>query len=186
MALNVFLRCQPIYWCFVPITVEQAMADDSGLTSTEASILMEGSAKATADSVSPYHRPPSLIHWCLRNVPLPPSTHQFSLRQRIEQYGFFRDRLDLFPTRFLDLYNAAMVMTSQYAHLPACMHLYRTCLFLAPSQCSADMRHFIQALLVACAEPRLNTTEPAMAMQVRQPWYEHLVHPRRCSSRETL
>jgi hypothetical protein len=121
VALNVFLRCQPIYWCFVPITVEQAMADDSGLTSTEASILMEGSEKATADSVSPYHRPPSLIHWCLRNVPLPPSTHQFSLRQRIEQYGFFRDRLDLFPTRFLDLYNAAMVMTSQYAHLHACM-----------------------------------------------------------------
>ena len=116
VALNVFIRCQPVYWCFVPISVEQAMADDTGLSSDEASILIDRSAHDTAEPLSPYHRHPSLIHWCLRNVPLPPQNYQFSLRQRVEQYGFFRDRLDLFPTRFLDLYNAAIIIASKNTH----------------------------------------------------------------------
>ena len=65
------------------------------------------------------------------------------------------------------------------------------CPCLAPSQCSADMRHFIQALLVAYAEPRLNTTEPATAIRATASgaslaWYQHLVHPRRRASQAMI
>ena len=95
---------------------EQAMADDTGLTPADASILIEDCTHETIEPESLYQRHPSLVRWCLKNVPLPPPKYQFSLRQRTEQYAFFRDRLDLFPTRFLDLYNAAIVIASKNAY----------------------------------------------------------------------
>ena len=113
VALKMFLRCQPNYWCFVPMTREQAMADDANITSSDRNILDnyqihdsigvgEASSKHIRDSI--------LVRWCVNNLPQPPPTYQFSMRQRIEQYEFFRDRLDLFPTRFFDLYNTAIVI----------------------------------------------------------------------------
>ena len=113
VALNVFLTCQPNYWCFVPITTAEAMIDDTQLTMNERSILNDHGSQNNPQTVSEYNRDSSLVHWCLAHVPLPPPNYQFSVRQRIEQYCFFRDRLDLFPSRFLDLYNAAIVIASR-------------------------------------------------------------------------
>ena len=70
-------------------------------------------------------------------------------------------------------------------------YIHISFLVLAPAQCSEGMRHFIQALLVAYAEPQLNATEPATEMPVNSddespPWYHDFVHPRRCIAVETI
>ena len=113
-ALQMFLTCQPTYWCFVPMTLEQARIDDATITSAERSILaqyqMHDSRQVVEEATSAFTRDPTLVRWCVDHVPASPPNYQFSLRQKSEQYEFFRDRLDLFPTRFLDLYNAAIVI----------------------------------------------------------------------------
>ena len=57
-----------------------------------------------------------------------------------------------------------------------------------PENSSDDMRHLIQALLVAYAQPKLNltidhTTDTQLKSNIDHPnWYRHLTHPRLCSS----
>jgi len=95
------------------MTREQAMIDDANITSTERNILANYQIHDSVDveeATSKHIRDSRLIRWCVDHLPQPPLNYQFSLRQTIEQYEFFRARLDLFPTRFLDLYNAAIVI----------------------------------------------------------------------------
>jgi hypothetical protein len=113
VVLRMFLKCQPKYWCFVPMITEQAMVDDANLTMTERHTLAKYQTHHPTqfkETTSQYIRDTILVCWCVDHVPSCPPNYQFSLRQKLEQYEFFRDRIDLFPTRFLDLYNAAIVL----------------------------------------------------------------------------
>jgi hypothetical protein len=113
IVLQMFLKCQPDYWCFVPMRTEQAIIDDANLTVTERDTLatyQTSNSTLIEQARSPYIRDAILVRWCVDHVPSCPRNYQFSLRQKIEQYEFFRDRMDLFPIRFLDLYNAAIVI----------------------------------------------------------------------------
>jgi hypothetical protein len=56
------------------------------------------------------------------------------------------------------------------------------CLFLVPENGSDDMRHLIQALLIAYAEPKLNITIQNHNDDSNRYWYQHLTHPRLCAS----
>jgi hypothetical protein len=56
----------------------------------------------------------TLVRWCLNHLSPIPTPYQFSLRQKLEQLDFFKHRLDLYPSRYLDLYNVIMVMPCQY------------------------------------------------------------------------
>lgn len=85
---------------------QQARIDDIGITPNQGNALIESESGEASD----YQRSSSLVHWCMRNLPSPPPNYQFSVRQRIEQFIFFRDRSDLYLTRFLDLYNADIVL----------------------------------------------------------------------------
>ena len=111
VALQVFLKCQPAYWCFVPMTKEQVLIDDVHITAAQRNILAQYADSASIETeINEYQREMTLVRWCVNHVPAPPLNYQFSLRQKIEQYEFFRDRSDRFLSRFLDLYNAAMVI----------------------------------------------------------------------------
>jgi hypothetical protein len=117
VALKIFLVCHPIYWCFVPMTREHAIIDNNNITSDERNILMKynmnDSQQQVEEETCPYTRKDTIVRECINNVPQPPHTssnYQFSLRQRAEQYDFFYHQLDVYPSRFLDLYNAAIVI----------------------------------------------------------------------------
>ena len=108
-----FLKCQPTYWCFVPMTIEQVMIDDANITSVDKNILANYQVRDSTDVEEArrrHQRDSTLVRWCIDNLPQPPASYQFSFRQRIEQYEFFQCQTDLFHTRFLDLYNAAIVI----------------------------------------------------------------------------
>jgi len=95
------------------MTTEQAIIDETNLTLTERNTLAKYQTyhpTLIEEARSPHIRDPILVRWCVDHVPSCPRNYRFSLRQTIEQYEFFRDRMDLFPIRFLDLYNAAIVI----------------------------------------------------------------------------
>ncbi|CAF4585495.1 unnamed protein product, partial [Rotaria magnacalcarata] len=81
-------------------------------------------------------------------------------RQKIEQYTFFRNRIDRITTPFLDLYNGAIVIA-------------------VPETSSEAVRHLIQALLVVYAKPKLvvttTTTDDTSNDNI---WCRSLIHPR--------
>ncbi|CAF4331922.1 unnamed protein product [Adineta steineri] len=120
-------------------------------------------------SNNPYQRTTTNVAWCMNNLPSPPSNYQYSLRQKLEQLNFFRDRSDLFTSRFLNLYNTTIVM-------------------VLPESASDEMGHLIQALLVTYAEPKLNRTvhdinDPILTLtNTNNDWCQHLIHPRLCLS----
>lgn len=62
----------------------------------------------------PYQRNITLTRWCVKNIPVPPMNYGFSLQQKLEQYEFFRDCMDRSVSRFLDLYNAAIIMAGMF------------------------------------------------------------------------
>ena len=98
------------------MTKEQAVIDDIGLIPSETSA---PNTKQTTQSIygeqvaTNLTRSSTVIHWCLENLPKAPFGFQFSLRQQAEQYEFFQYRLDLYSSRFLDLYNAAIIIASK-------------------------------------------------------------------------
>ncbi|CAF3978273.1 unnamed protein product [Adineta steineri] len=174
MTIKIFLACHPRYWCFVPMTSEQAAIDDTNISSIERSILvayeMSHSEYNTYErSNNPYQRTTTNVAWCMNNLPSPPPNYQYSLRQKLEQLNFFRDRLDFLTSRFLNLYNRTIVMA-------------------LPESASDEMGHLIQALLVTYAQPKLNrtvhdTNDPILSStNINDAWCQHLIHPRLCLS----
>ncbi|CAF1165110.1 unnamed protein product [Adineta steineri] len=172
--IKIFLACHPRYWCFVPMTSEQAAIDDTNITSIERSILvayeMSHSEYNTYErSNNPYQRTTTNVAWCMNNLPSPPPNYQYSLRQKLDQWNFFRDRLDFLTSRFLNLYNRTIVMA-------------------LPESASDEMGHLIQALLVTYAQPKLNrtvhdTNDPILSStNINDAWCQHLIHPRLCLS----
>lgn len=95
------------------MTKEQTVIDDMNLTSIEKELWCEYERSQYQSVHLPsceYRRPMSLVRWCVDHIPKPPLNYEFSLRQIIEQHTFFRLRCDRYTTRFLDLYNAAIVI----------------------------------------------------------------------------
>ncbi|CAF1568975.1 unnamed protein product, partial [Adineta steineri] len=167
--IEMFLTCHPRYWCFVPMTREQAIIDDMNLTSTERNLLAEyqmshSEYNTHETSTNSFQRSDNNASWCMNNIPSPPSNYQFSLRQKLDQWNFFQNRSDIFTSRYINLYNPTIV--------------------IALSESASDeMRHLIQALLVTHAEPKLNRTINDSLLTSANSnnnnnWYQHLIHPR--------
>ncbi|CAF4680223.1 unnamed protein product [Rotaria sp. Silwood2] len=167
VALQLFLKCHPEYWCFVPMTKEQVRIDNADITSEERYLLAKyQDLLAVETQTSIYERNMTLVRWCVNHVPSPPPNYEFSLRQIIEQYEFFRSKSDSSVTRFLDLYNAAIVIA-------------------LPENASNVIRHTIQALLIIYAEPKLVVTTNEIDRDGLEStnvndnyWCQHLLYPR--------
>jgi hypothetical protein len=102
------------------MTIEQAMIDNTNLTPEEKHILTTyilPNSQDIPNESQKYLRDTILVRWCIDHVPQPSiPNYQFSLRQKVEQFDFFLHKLDLHSSRFLDLYNAAIVMACKYIH----------------------------------------------------------------------
>ncbi|CAF3873604.1 unnamed protein product [Rotaria sp. Silwood1] len=165
--LQLFLKCHPEYWCFVPMTNEQVLIDNARVSPLEINLLNDyQNSLFTATQTSQYTRDMTLVQWCVNHVPSPPLNYQFSIRQKIQQYEFFSTKSDIYVTRFLDLYNPAIVLA-------------------LPENASDALRRTVQALLVVYAEPKLvdtTVTHSETALQstdIIEPtiWCQHLVRP---------
>ena len=110
-ALRLFLNANPAYWCFVPMTKIEALVDNTNLTKIEEDQLWNYKNPYVVDGeIKEDLRPLSLVRWCVDHVPSPPLPYEFSLRQKLEQYEFFRHRTDQVLSPYVDLYNASIVM----------------------------------------------------------------------------
>ena len=122
-AMQMFLNCNPQYWCFVPVNNMDADNDDIVYTqmgsptiniishhySYDENYLDEKSAVSVTAATDV--RSDEETQWLVDNLPVPPLGYRFTQRQRYQQYTFFKNKQDLFapPSSHLDLYNATIV-----------------------------------------------------------------------------
>ena len=97
------------------MTKEQSLIDDIHLSSMERAMYNHRmTSKTIEEETNSYQRDHELVRWCVNHVPTPPLNYHFSLRQKMEQYEFFRHRSDVYLSRFLDLYNSSIVIACLY------------------------------------------------------------------------
>ncbi|CAF4428463.1 unnamed protein product [Rotaria magnacalcarata] len=145
------------------MTEEQALIDDDKLTATDMELLNQyrnlTATIETETETHSYQRSMTLVRWCVDHVPTPPLNYQFSFRQIIEQYTFFRNRRDRYISPHLDIYNVAIIMA-------------------LPKDASHPVLHTVQALLTVFTEPKLVVTTTDLCELSDPSWYQHLLHPR--------
>ncbi|CAF1049309.1 unnamed protein product [Rotaria sordida] len=170
VAIKMFLKGHPDFWCLVPMTKEQVLMDNATLSVDERNRLEEYQSSSivetTTTTTNPYIRELSLVQWCIKYLPPPPLNYQYSLRQKLEQYEFFRGKKERFVSHFLSLYDAAIVIA-------------------LPEDASNAVCHVIQALLIVYVEPKLNilitdtdTTATTSDDSMDEIWCKDLIHPR--------
>ncbi|CAF1321060.1 unnamed protein product [Rotaria sordida] len=167
VAIKMFLKAHPDFWCLVLMTKEQVLMDDATLSAEERNRLEEYENSCIVETeTNQYIRELSLVRWCIKYLAPPPSSsnYQYSLRQKLEQYEFFRWERERFVSHFLSLYNAAIVIA-------------------LPEDASNAVCHVIQALLIVYAEPKLNilTTDTDTTAtsndSMDEIWCKDLIHP---------
>ncbi|CAF4818698.1 unnamed protein product [Rotaria sp. Silwood1] len=108
VALRSFLDCNPVYWCFIPLCWDEALAENTncyrGYSVRDPDLAYIFATNAT-DTYQ--------ITQYLDRVPLPPTAYTFSYRQLQKQRAFFR-RLILssihdLPYITVDLYKMAII-----------------------------------------------------------------------------
>jgi len=95
MAIQMFLDQNQRYWCFVPMTLNEANQPAQMITMS--TLDMKMTAVRAHDEIDPL----------IKELPKPPANYHFSKRQYLQQYAFFLSKKDLvMPNMHLDLYNA--------------------------------------------------------------------------------
>ncbi|CAF1457680.1 unnamed protein product, partial [Rotaria sordida] len=139
-ALRSFLDCNPMYWCFIPLPVNEAATENAanrpGNSTTDPNLdAVIATTAADNRRVANY----------LDNVPLPPTPYAFSYRQ-IKQQRLFFERLVTSSIHYrpyikLDLYNIAIIA-------------------VLPNDCSMILRYIIETLFIIHGETKLNMICP--------------------------
>ena len=108
VALRTFLDCNPDYWCFIPLTWQDAEEENL--------LYLREAANLSADmnynmNMSVGHR--QRINDYLDYVPLTPAAYSFTYRQRQQQRLFFERLLPLTrhqrPYSTIDLYQFSII-----------------------------------------------------------------------------
>ncbi|CAF1484015.1 unnamed protein product [Rotaria sordida] len=160
-ALRLFLDYNPQYWCFIPLLVDEAGAENEAYVQerTPCSTSFNEAAAAAAttttrttnaelnvvlDMVCRMHRNRKVAS-CLQQVPLAPAKYVFSYDQREEQCLFFEQFLasdvDQLPYSVVDLYKVAVIA-------------------VLPDNCSIILRYLIETLFIIHGETKLNMICP--------------------------
>ena len=157
--LQLFLENNPIYWCFIPMKIEQAQFDDLSYLSTLSSINTTNDDKQTN----------TMIDHCLANIPKSPIGYQFSKRQHDEQRHFFQ-----------------MFNPEQYCSHSIIDFYHATIVAVLPKSCSMMLRQMIEILFVTHAETKLNSINLltgdnnllyGLPFHQDRIWCEHLICP---------
>ncbi|CAF1435936.1 unnamed protein product [Adineta steineri] len=127
-AIQMFLDCNPQYWCFVPMSTMEA--ETQNLTSDLSSVCTAFDCSLTF---------PSNIHSCHDLLPLPSENYTFSMHQRSKQIQLLKDKHECLKSNLhLDLYNATIIA-------------------VMPERCTELFYRLIEALFITHAQTKLNT-----------------------------
>ncbi|CAF4145813.1 unnamed protein product [Rotaria sordida] len=158
IALRLFLDCNPNYWCFIPLLVDEAGAENKAYVQERtpcSTSSNEAAAAATTtttnvevnvvlDMVHRMHGNRKVAS-CLQQVPLAPAKYVFSYDQREQQRLFFEQFLasdvDQRPYSVVDLYHVAIIA-------------------VLPDNCSIILRYLIETLFIIHGETKLNMICP--------------------------
>ncbi|CAF1406327.1 unnamed protein product [Rotaria sordida] len=157
IALRLFLECNPNYWCFIPLLVDEAAVENkayvqertpcstsSNEAAAAATITTNAELNVVLDMVGRMHRNRKVAS-CLQQVPLAPVKYVFSYDQREEQRLFFEQFLasdvDQCPYSIVDLYQVAIIA-------------------VLPDDCSIILRYLIETLFIIHGETKLNMICP--------------------------
>ncbi len=109
-AIQMFLDCNPQYWCFVPMPKIEAQTQNLASDSLPSDYIVLG---PTSTFVSNRHHTSGdqeASSYMNNLPPLPSENYTFSTYQRTKQFQAFKDKRDhLIPNFHLDLYNATII-----------------------------------------------------------------------------
>jgi hypothetical protein len=164
-AIELFLKSNPIYRCFVPVTVHEAMEHDRNYIPPPTLLLHDtinptsiGSRYRDDVQGSVDTRSDEAVRSYMRQIPPLPTGYTFSIRQRIEQFQYFKNKKDMSmkPDQFVNLFNSVVIAVCKYSQI---IDKYSPCIshLLVPVDAVDIVRKFVEALFITHTETNLNT-----------------------------
>ncbi|CAF1203513.1 unnamed protein product [Adineta steineri] len=142
IALRSFLECNPNYWCFIPMLLHEALAENILYTRTS-----NYSTAELYDFIPMIAIDNQRVENYLSHIPLSPVSYAFSYQQRQKQRLFFE---------------SIVPFSTNEQSLPySPLHLYKVALIVVlPDDCSMILRYILQSLFIVHGEPKLNMICP--------------------------
>ena len=122
-SMQMFLNFSPIYSCFIPVTTDEAKRQNRDDLLPPSLILLDttnptaiGSKAKVAIPETANTRSDEAVRSCMRHIPEVPVGYTFSIRQRIQQFQYFKNQLDTKtkPDEAVNLFNAAIIAVCKY------------------------------------------------------------------------
>jgi hypothetical protein len=122
-AIQIFLNFNPIYHCFIPITMQKATEQSRNYVLPSSLVLHDsinptsiGSRDRRFVSGAANIRSDESVRTCIRQIPSVPPGYTFSIRQRVEQFQYFKNNLDIKTKqdKTMDLFNVAVIAVCKY------------------------------------------------------------------------
>ena len=116
--MQIFLNFNTAYACFVPVPMVEAARHNRTHVLPTSLVLLDsdnptaiGSKDRQAVSGSAQTRSDEAVRSQMRNIPPVPHGYAFSTRQRVQQFQYFKNQLDLNAKQddTVDLFNASIV-----------------------------------------------------------------------------
>ena len=113
-----FLKHYPSYWCFIPITINEAMQHDANYIPPASIVVHDNVNPTSIGSRNRRHvrqtsttRSDEDVRSCMRQLPPLPIGFTFSVRQRVAQFQYFKNKVDLdqTPHDTVNLFNANVI-----------------------------------------------------------------------------
>ena len=110
-AMQIFLNFNSIYWCFIPITIDEAVEQNRNYMLPSSLVLLDTiyptSIRSRDGQLIPEtfdRRSDETVRSCMRNLPSVPLGYTFSMRQRVKQFQYFKAKLDckIKPDQIID------------------------------------------------------------------------------------
>ena len=175
-AIQRFLDSNPIYWCFVPMTINETT--QSGNVMLPPSLVLLDSINPTsiasrdrqAIPETQDRRSDEATRSCMRAIPPAPFGYTYSIRQRCEQFQYFKHKADIKtkPIESSNLFNAAIIAVCQYLlkmkYLQMIIYLHLS-IILVPIDASDTVRKFVETLFITHTEAKLNTSGHLLHMK---------------------
>ena len=121
--IQLFLQYNPSYWRFIPVTINEAMQHDRNYVLPKHLILHDNVNPTSIGSRNRYDiqktqntRSDEQVRTCMRQIPPLPTGYTFSIRQRIEQFQYFKNLSDtkVKLNGSIDLFNVAVIAVCKY------------------------------------------------------------------------
>ena len=113
-AIQLFLDCNPHYWCFTPMPQQDAQRENQGYELPTSIPADPSSLSVTSAQTRSDHE----AGCCMTDLPpFPSNQYTFSTGQCAQQFRYFKMKQDYhLPNGNLDLYNAVIIAVCKLTH----------------------------------------------------------------------